>query len=255
MTSSPTNGATANGPAGPGPAGTALGMVAGGRTSAWRYQLRRPRRPCPPPPPSCLCNRGPAGRRGTLASQRGDLRLVPLLKPLGDVESYRFADWRNQAVTLSHARCAAPSTAGPVKPTCSWPTWTPARTRLPACCTRKSSLIPSPIPPARQGWRGRYHGRKSDAGRRLKPKRAPVDRGRSQAHHSGRWRDSHPGPIVAAFRLCRVKLLMNSPGCRRARGKRRLIGATAEPENRLLLQRLLFGGNRPDHRRGFPDPG
>jgi hypothetical protein len=33
--------------------------------------------------------------------------LLPLLKPLSDVESYRFADWRNQAVTLSHERCAA----------------------------------------------------------------------------------------------------------------------------------------------------
>ena len=33
--------------------------------------------------------------------------LVPLLKPLGDIESYRFADWRNQAVTLSDARCAS----------------------------------------------------------------------------------------------------------------------------------------------------
>ena len=33
--------------------------------------------------------------------------LLPLLKPLGDIGSYRFADWRNQAVTLSDARCAA----------------------------------------------------------------------------------------------------------------------------------------------------
>jgi hypothetical protein len=33
--------------------------------------------------------------------------LLPLLKPLGDVESYRFADWRNQAVTLSEARCGS----------------------------------------------------------------------------------------------------------------------------------------------------
>ena len=33
--------------------------------------------------------------------------LAPLLKPLGDIGAYRFADWRNQAVTLSHARCAA----------------------------------------------------------------------------------------------------------------------------------------------------
>jgi hypothetical protein len=33
--------------------------------------------------------------------------LVPLLKPLGDIGSYRFADWHNQAVTLSDARCAS----------------------------------------------------------------------------------------------------------------------------------------------------
>lgn len=33
--------------------------------------------------------------------------LLPVLKPLGHVGDYRFADWRNQAVTLSHARCAA----------------------------------------------------------------------------------------------------------------------------------------------------
>jgi hypothetical protein len=34
-------------------------------------------------------------------------QLLPLLKPLGDIESYRFADWRNQAVTLSDTRCAS----------------------------------------------------------------------------------------------------------------------------------------------------
>ena len=33
--------------------------------------------------------------------------LLPLLKPLGDIRSYQFADWRNRAVTLSHARCAS----------------------------------------------------------------------------------------------------------------------------------------------------
>jgi hypothetical protein len=33
--------------------------------------------------------------------------LLPLLKPLGDFGSYRFADWRNQAVTLSDARCGS----------------------------------------------------------------------------------------------------------------------------------------------------
>jgi hypothetical protein len=33
--------------------------------------------------------------------------LLPLLKPLGDIESYRFADWRNSAVALSDNRCAS----------------------------------------------------------------------------------------------------------------------------------------------------
>lgn len=33
--------------------------------------------------------------------------LLPLLKPLGRIQDYRFADWRNTAVTLSDARCAA----------------------------------------------------------------------------------------------------------------------------------------------------
>jgi len=33
--------------------------------------------------------------------------LLPLLKPLGDIESYRFADWRNAAVSLSDRTCAS----------------------------------------------------------------------------------------------------------------------------------------------------
>jgi hypothetical protein len=33
--------------------------------------------------------------------------LLSLLKPLGDIGSYGFVDWRNQAVTLSDARCAS----------------------------------------------------------------------------------------------------------------------------------------------------
>ena len=33
--------------------------------------------------------------------------LLPLFQPLGDIRSYRFADWRNQAVTLSDSRCAS----------------------------------------------------------------------------------------------------------------------------------------------------
>ena len=34
-------------------------------------------------------------------------QLTPLLDPLGDIASYRFADWRNQAVQLSHDKCAS----------------------------------------------------------------------------------------------------------------------------------------------------
>ncbi len=33
--------------------------------------------------------------------------LLPLLKPIGDLESCRFADWRNEAVSLSDAACAS----------------------------------------------------------------------------------------------------------------------------------------------------
>ena len=33
--------------------------------------------------------------------------LLPLLKPLGDIESYRFADWRNGAVSLSDPGCGS----------------------------------------------------------------------------------------------------------------------------------------------------
>jgi hypothetical protein len=33
--------------------------------------------------------------------------LLPLLKPLGDIEAYRFADWRNKAVSLSASGCAS----------------------------------------------------------------------------------------------------------------------------------------------------
>jgi hypothetical protein len=39
--------------------------------------------------------------------------LLPLLKPLGDIESYRFADWRNQAVSLSDRRCASATYSRP----------------------------------------------------------------------------------------------------------------------------------------------
>jgi Domain of unknown function (DUF6259) len=33
--------------------------------------------------------------------------LMPLFKPLGQIESYRFADWRNRAISLSNPRCAS----------------------------------------------------------------------------------------------------------------------------------------------------
>lgn len=39
--------------------------------------------------------------------------LLPLLKPLGDIESYRFADWRSGVVRLSHNRCAAAAYSRP----------------------------------------------------------------------------------------------------------------------------------------------
>jgi len=35
------------------------------------------------------------------------LELLPLLKPLGNIESYKFADWRNKAVSLSDKICAS----------------------------------------------------------------------------------------------------------------------------------------------------
>jgi hypothetical protein len=35
------------------------------------------------------------------------IALLPLLQPLGDIGAYQFADWRNQAVTLSEKRCAS----------------------------------------------------------------------------------------------------------------------------------------------------
>lgn len=35
------------------------------------------------------------------------LELLPLLKPLGDIEAFRFSDWRNRAVSLSDPRCAS----------------------------------------------------------------------------------------------------------------------------------------------------
>jgi len=35
------------------------------------------------------------------------LALLPLLRSLGDLETYRFLDWRNSAVTLSDRHCAS----------------------------------------------------------------------------------------------------------------------------------------------------
>ncbi len=37
----------------------------------------------------------------------GAFALAKFLKPLGDLETYQFADWRNEAVKLSHPRCAS----------------------------------------------------------------------------------------------------------------------------------------------------
>ena len=58
-----------------------------------------------PPDP----RKGLPGRRGALAGQPRAFDLLPLLKPLGDLGNYRFADWRNRAVTLAHALCVAKS--------------------------------------------------------------------------------------------------------------------------------------------------
>ena len=33
--------------------------------------------------------------------------MLPLLKPLGNLEAYRFAGWRNSAVRLNDGRCAS----------------------------------------------------------------------------------------------------------------------------------------------------
>lgn len=41
------------------------------------------------------------------AASDATFELLPLLKPLGNISDYRFADWRNQAVALSHPRCAS----------------------------------------------------------------------------------------------------------------------------------------------------
>ena len=68
--------------------------------------------------------------------------LLPLLKPLGDIESYRFADWRNEAVSLSDpqlrlGRLQPPgrglSAAGQPGPR--------RRARSPAGCARRNCRI------------------------------------------------------------------------------------------------------------------
>jgi hypothetical protein len=35
------------------------------------------------------------------------LEIYPILKPIGDLETCRFIDWRNNAVTLTGSRCAS----------------------------------------------------------------------------------------------------------------------------------------------------
>ncbi|MDD4871497.1 MAG: DUF6259 domain-containing protein [Kiritimatiellae bacterium] len=35
------------------------------------------------------------------------IEMLPILKPLGEIGQYRFADWRNEAVSLEGARCAS----------------------------------------------------------------------------------------------------------------------------------------------------
>ena len=68
--------------------------------------------------------------------------LLPLLKPLGDMGAYRFADWRNQAVTLSHPRCASAVYSRPGEAYLLLANLDQNLARSPACCIRRSSLIP-----------------------------------------------------------------------------------------------------------------
>jgi hypothetical protein len=47
------------------------------------------------------------GGVATWPASEAMFELRRMFQPLGDIKSYRFADWRNQAVKLSHARCAS----------------------------------------------------------------------------------------------------------------------------------------------------
>ena len=79
--------------------------------------------------------------------------LLPLLKPLGDVESYRFADWRSGAVSLSRRAAPRPFTAVPARHTCSWRTWTRNRARSCAYFIPKNSLTRWSIQPSPKDFR------------------------------------------------------------------------------------------------------
>ncbi len=129
---------------GAGPARPAAGMVAGRRGSAGRHQLRRPRRQRPPAAPPALRHRGILGRRDPLAGQRGDLRAAAPVETSG--RHRQSIGSPTGAIRRSPCRMPAvlrPSTAGPGRPICCWPTWRRTRARSPACCIPKK--LPHPL--------------------------------------------------------------------------------------------------------------
>ena len=70
--------------------------------------------------------------------------LFPVLKPVGALETCRFADWRNEAVTVGGHAPLLPSTAGLVKRGWCSATSTNPRRKFVACSIRTSSPIPCP---------------------------------------------------------------------------------------------------------------
>ena len=123
--------------------------------------------------------------------------LVPLLKPLGDIGSYRFADWRNQAVTLSDARCASavysrPGEAylllanldqSPREVTCVL-----HPEKLPHPLAQPATAIRLPATAAPSGSQDQPDASRLDV-------RQLIGEGR-QDHHSRRRRHPDPGPLV-----------------------------------------------------------
>lgn len=73
------------------------------------------------------------------------LDLLPLLKPVGDFTSCRFADWRNQAVTLSDPRCAAAVYSRPREAFLFLANLEPAPREV--TCLLRPEALPYPLPP------------------------------------------------------------------------------------------------------------